>query len=405
MKRLFYFVPTIIFLAIFVMTACQNSTEEIPSSQLLVVERQHMVVRNPPFAPFGKICFTMDIPFSGPKVLKDSVVSFLNEQLYKYFNELADSFGITPDSLNKYDTGQLLRHYVDAYQPLLQERFGWIPSLCITMLAQTESFVTYGVSFYRYKSIYESEMYCYTFSKQDGHILRDVISDENLDKFFDEHKARKKSEFEWEYDSTMEINQEFFGLLEDSLLFVVNNINHLTVLARYGYSEILPYLSEESRLLISQKGNHDSFLRSEWYVGWQIGTVTTEEGDTIILMEKDMAIELPPIELERGAMMVMTCTRKNGLYVPILGFKTTDGTKSSIVFDIPVGDWYSPEEDKVYVISNSYDSYDCYDADKRELKMICSKGTDEAVIRTYKFDGYQFVYTNKDVELSRGIVD
>ena len=42
------------------MTACQNSTEELSSSQLLVVERQQIEVRNPPSAPFAKICFTTD---------------------------------------------------------------------------------------------------------------------------------------------------------------------------------------------------------------------------------------------------------------------------------------------------------------------------------------------------------
>lgn len=60
MKSLFHLAHTRLLLAIFVMTACQNSTEELSSSQLLVVERQQIEVRNPPSAPFAKICFTTD---------------------------------------------------------------------------------------------------------------------------------------------------------------------------------------------------------------------------------------------------------------------------------------------------------------------------------------------------------
>lgn len=403
MKRLIHFAPTIISLAIFVMIACQNSMEETSSSQLLVVERQQMEFGKSPFVYYNKICFTTDIPISGSKVLTDSVMSFLNEQLFRFFDELADSFGIIPNSLCKNDTGQLLRHYVDAYQPLLQEKLYWLPSFGITMLAQTESFVTYGVTSYRYISMYGSKMYCYTFSKQDGHILREIINDENLDKFFDEHEDYKQTEFEWEYDSKMEINQDFFGLLEDSLLFVVNDVNHHFLLARYGYSEILPYLTEEAKLLITQKGNHNSFPRSEWHLGRQIGTVETEKGDTIILMEKDTSIVLP-IQLRRmpKEVNIMTCTRKNGQYIPFPGFKTSNGTTSSISFNIPGGGWYSSRDNVLYDIIDSYDSYD---AEKRELSVICSKGKDEAILRTYVFDGHQFVNTNKDVELFETIVD
>ena len=182
MKRLFHLTQTIFLLALFVMTTCQNSTVETPYSQLLVVERLQMEVGS---SPFGKEQFSIDIPVSGPHVLTDSVMEFLNEQLYLLCEEQTDSSGMSPESMHISDAEQLLRQYVDIYKPLVQKKGGWLPSIYITMLAQTESFITYGVAYYQNKFLYGSEMHCYTFSKQDGHQLREIFSYEKLDTFFE----------------------------------------------------------------------------------------------------------------------------------------------------------------------------------------------------------------------------
>ena len=66
--KLTQFAPNILLLATVVMTACQNSMEEIPSSQLMVVERQQMEIGN---SHLGKEQFYIDINISGPMILKD----------------------------------------------------------------------------------------------------------------------------------------------------------------------------------------------------------------------------------------------------------------------------------------------------------------------------------------------
>ena len=212
--------------------------DKVPSSQPLVVERQQIEVGN---SSFGKEQIFIDIPILGPHILTDSVMAFLNEQLYKFCEEQTENSGMNYDSLYINNSEKLLRHYVDAYRPLVQEKGGWLPTLYITMLAQTESFITYCVACKHNKSDY-AEMYCYTFSKQDGHRLREIISHENLDKFFDEHKEHR-----WLSNSVKEIKQDIFGLIEDTLLFVNNGLAFGFYLNEFGYSEILPYLSEDAK--------------------------------------------------------------------------------------------------------------------------------------------------------------
>lgn len=379
LRRLFHFAYTIILLAIFAMAACGNSIKEEPSSQLLIVERQQMEVGN---SPFGKEKFSIDIPLSGPIILKDSVMSFLNEQLYLFCEDQVDGSGKSPDSMLITDAEWLLRHYVDVYRPLAQKKGGWLPSLYITMLAQTESFITYGVTFYHNKSVYGSEMYCYTFSKQDGHRLREIFSYEKLDNFFEKRRVQI-----WGYKPKIEITQNLFGLNEDSLLFAVNGLDYGFLLEEFGYSEILPYLSEEAKLLISQKGSRDSYPRNSWYMGRRIGTVSTNEGDTIFLMEQDTTLVLP--KQKRGGsrdVKLLTCTRKNGQYFPLLGFKTTKGKTSSVGYNI--------YDDRLFM--KEYSSYNSYDKDKRELYVVYFKDRETIVRRIYQFDGHFFVDTHKE---------
>ena len=386
MKRLFHFTQTIFLLALFVMTTCQNSTVETPYSQLLVVERLQMEVGS---SPFGKERFSIDIPVSGPHVLTDSVMDFLNEQLYLLCEEQTDSSGLSPESMHISDAEQLLRQYVDIYKPLVQKKGGWLPSIYITMLAQTESFITYGVAYYHNKSVYGSEMYCYTFSKQDGHRLREIFSYEKLDNFFEKRRVQI-----WGYKPKIEITQNLFGLNEDSLLFAINGLDFGFNLDELGYSEILPYLSEEAKLLILQKGSRDSYPRSSWYMGRRIGTVSTNEGDTIFLMEQDTALVLPKQKRGPGRdVKLLTCTRKNGQYFPLLGFKTTKGKTSSVGYNIYV--------DRLFMKG----SYNSYDKDKRELSVVYFKDRETIVRRIYQFDGHFFVDTHKEEQWGKIIYD
>lgn len=389
MKRLIHFAHTIILLAIFVITACGNCMKDMPSLQPLVVERQQMEVGN---SPFGKELFSIDIPISGPMILKDSVMSFLNEQLYLFCEVQVDSSGMSPDSMHINDAGLLLRHYVDVYRPLVQKKGGWLPSLYITMLAQTESFITYGVTCKHNKSVYGSEMYCYTFSKQDGHRLKEIFSHEKLDNYFDKRRVQI-----WGYKPQIEITQNLFGLIEDSLLFAVNDLEFGFNLVEFGYSEISSYLSEEAKLLISQKGSRDSFPRSEWYVGRRIGTVSNQEGDTIFILEQDVDVVSPTQQKGIGRNVnLLTCTRKNGKNVPFLGFKTAEGKISSVNYKIWTDEW---------PFLNDYNSYNSYESDKRELYVIYFKDRNTIMRRTYKFDGHLFVDTHKEKQWAEIIYD
>ena len=121
----------------------------VETSPLLVVEEQHTEVQANKSNNYAcEAQFTIDVPVKGPRVLVDSVMAFLNKELYHAFeNGLDLGIGKVKFDQKKIvsnDAENLLSHYRDIYEPLLKEELDYTLSFTLKMEAQTESFVTYG---------------------------------------------------------------------------------------------------------------------------------------------------------------------------------------------------------------------------------------------------------------------
>ena len=369
---------------------CKNKddVEEVKplGSQLLVVERQgaDLIVGDEFTYP---LVIQMDIPIAGPQMLVDSLTAFFNEQLYEYCEEEGDAHKKF-EKVRTNNVANLLQHYFDIYKPYFLKEMEWSSCFSIVLLAQTENYVTYGSTHHHCGGSCGSEMFCYVFSKKDGHRLGEIISHENLEKFYADHKEYTKWEYSWEYMSDLNLPRDYFGLLEDSLLFAVNGVGNHYEVQQFGYEKMLPYLSKEAQQFIAERGDKARCLWKDWYAGERLAAVPTESGDTIYLMKRgpmaDLVEDFTPNCMVDARVQLLTCIRKDALYIPCKALKTSTGPHSSLVLDIPHGTWADPLQN-------------CFDEAKGELYVPYQNEKHEDALRIYRFDGSQFVDTGKDV--------
>ena len=165
-----------------------------PKKQSLVVERQecvlqHMVGAYP--AEDSDIGITIDVPISGNPVLVDSVMHFLNREIYEFF-EPSYHLRFSQEEVYCADAKHLLSHYQKEYKPFMTDTCYRIsqPPCCtdghylsVTLMEQTQTFVTYQV---RVLHIGEGDceyLEWTTFDKSDGHRLAEVIGADRVDSF------------------------------------------------------------------------------------------------------------------------------------------------------------------------------------------------------------------------------
>lgn len=233
--------------------------------QPLVVEEQECVLQHMVgFIPSHDIDvgFTVDAPIGGDKTVMDSIVHFLNEAVYHYM-ESGKKSGFTLEQVYCPDGKQLVKHYYDAYKPLIADtcyEMGDGPScfcepeyFSVTLLDQTDAFVTYEVG-----TLYLVEGALYfrewiTFSQDDGRRIHDIITDDHLLRFYDEHP-----EVQNELRNMLEeciLNGESvegastFGLSGDSVVHQFRIPGDIYE-AAYDLKVIKPYLTEEAKELL-----------------------------------------------------------------------------------------------------------------------------------------------------------
>lgn len=381
-SKSFLFVCCALLMAGFALQSCKNKNEvevKVLDSQLLVVERQEeeVIVGDEFTYPLN---IQIDIPISGPQMLVDSLTDFFNEKMYEYC-EKEGGAKKQFDKVRTNNIANLLQHYFDIYKPYFLKEVEWSSCFSIVLLAQTENYVTYGLTHHHCGGSCGSEMFCYTFSKRNGHRLSEIISHENLDKFYADHKHYKKWEYGWEY-THLDLPRDYFGLLEDSLLFAVNDVGNHYEVSQFGYEKILSYLSKEAQQFIAERGDKASCLWKNWYVGKRLGTVVAESGDTIYLMERgpisDLVEDFTPNYIRDSGVQLLTYHRKDGGYIPCKALKTSTGLCASLE------SWADSR-------------YNYFDEAKGELHVSYLNGKHEESLRIYRFDGNQFVDTGKDM--------
>lgn len=216
-----------------------------PYRQPLKVERQqwtlqHMVGSIP--SEDFDIGITIDVPVSGTSILIDSVMHLLNEALYAFLEHRETPY-YSPEEVYCSDGKHLLQHYRKAYTPFLVDTcefrccFPDFDYLRVTMVEQTDSFVTCEVSSYFIGEGDCNYLKWVTFDKRDGHRLSKVINDEDVPDLL---KTTG-------YDVAWRFN---FGLTADTLrcqYFLAPGIVETFTL---DMKSARPYLTEEAKRLL-----------------------------------------------------------------------------------------------------------------------------------------------------------
>ena len=112
-----------------------------------VVEQTDSVYRNDTL--YDRAVFIVDVPVKGPKLLMDSVIAFVNKQLY----DACEGCVHIDDRITSYkqedaftdDAENMLKHYMDKYRTLIADSIWKVYGCEIKMEAQTKKFVTFGV--------------------------------------------------------------------------------------------------------------------------------------------------------------------------------------------------------------------------------------------------------------------
>lgn len=241
--------------------SCTNTPKEGADSVL--VERQVCFLKH--FSHLQEndcdMDITVDLPIQGPKVLVDSITNFLNEQLYMYF-ENGEDVRLPYEEVFSTDILNLVEHYREAYSPYFNEdsthkcELG-THCLELNMAAQTASYVTYEVVNVFFGEGVEEACSWITFAKYDGHRVNNVITTENMIRFFKEHPNQRSSDVYGDIQYKMENNDiiqlDNVGLLNDSLAFqYIWNIGIYDDF-KYDLTMVKPYLSSEAQDLIDKK--------------------------------------------------------------------------------------------------------------------------------------------------------
>lgn len=384
---------------VFLLGSCDN-IEEAPG--LLAVERQWEDVKldDKTKSVYGPT-FCVDVPINGPKALTDSVMAFLNKEIYNCCelilgsnNRESNSRILAFKDVLTDNADSLVLHYVEAYKPYFKEELCNTYMFTLMLIAQTESFVTYGLEFYLCGASCGSELKSFTFDKRDGHRIENIISNRDLFRFLTDDPYYKDMVEECRPAVTQEKDLEFadmdFALLGNVLNITFNGVvNHYKSLA-VNYNVILPYLSEEARQLLSKKTVCDI---EQWYLGCRTGSVKTANGQSVYLIERSPHTpgSLMPEDVDwLYRSEICAYIRQDGEYKPIKVFDVDGKYVSSIKFDLPhpSGSRGVPYNENVFA----------FNQEKKELYVPYPGGFYQCLMHLYQFDGHHFIYAGRDVD-------
>ena len=261
MKRIFLL--SVIAEIIFDLQGC-GSTKMECSKDLIVVEQTDTVYGGIEDNKGEWAAFTIEIPINGPKALVDSVMAFVNKELYDacesnaHFGE--DAVAFSKEQMFTDDGERLFGRYMEKYKPLIQDSLWRVFGLTMTMEAQTDKYVTYGVEFFYCGAGSSSKKEYHTFDKRDGHQVKKIISHDNLVRFFEDYPEYNTIEDdEWSDDSRWDFSPEYgfdnscYGLLDDCFTLVIEGCGNHFLLTDFPYNQIFSYLSPEAQALVEQK--------------------------------------------------------------------------------------------------------------------------------------------------------
>ena len=195
----------------------------------------------------------VDFPVEGPKPLIDSVKLFINSELYKSFDWGADFIMHIPfEKTRTWTGGNIVTDYITHYRPLYAKNDFGVGSQHLTMsiTTETDTYVTYHVEYCYCGASCSCRTDYYTFRKRDGHLIKDILTEQNLNAFLKKYPQYK--------EITDQTAFTYMGLTDEGLEC------HYLVTSDWPdynpdegwkemiipYSEIKPYLSKEVQELL-----------------------------------------------------------------------------------------------------------------------------------------------------------
>ena len=278
-------------IAVLALAGCRNgntynNSKATDESQILVVERQYVKLEgvSPNGWEFAE--FAVDVPIKGPQPLLDSIKAFMNETLYKMCEIEEDTPRYSTEEVYTDNMYNLLTSYANKYAGYLKENLEWFVCNNIFLIAQTESFVTYGIECYHGSGSTGSEFYCYTFSTKDGRRVKDIMNWQDIKRFIDDHPNAEHPFDQWQLESDGKANEEWnlydVGLLCNGLLLVNEDQANHYVIGTIPYKEILTYLSKDAQNLVKNMGA--SIEWEDCFVGERIASIQESKTRELVLI-------------------------------------------------------------------------------------------------------------------------
>lgn len=238
------------------------------SKDLVVVEQTDTVYGHNENNQHEWAAFTIDGPVNGPKMLVDSIMAFINKELYDAYESNAhldeNVMSFTQEEMFTDDGERLLCHYMKKYKPQLQDSLWRVFGLTMTMEAQTDKYVTYGLEFFYCGAGCSSKKEYHTFDKHDGHQVKEIISHENLVRFFEDYLEYSTIGDDawsgysgWEFSPEYGFDNSSYGLLDDCFTLVIEGCGNHFLLSDFPFNQIYSYLSPEAQALVEQSGEEE----------------------------------------------------------------------------------------------------------------------------------------------------
>lgn len=394
--------------------------------------------------------FTVDVPVDGPRALVDSVRVFVNRELYhaceigSHFEDSVVTF--KKSEVYSHEGGQLFSHFMEKYKPVLQDSLWNTYGLELKMEAQTDKYVTYGLEFFHCGISCGSEKYFYTFDKRDGHQVRNIISLENLMRFFKDYPEYTSIDDDpwfgragWEFSTKDDTHRYDYGLLDDHFSLVIQGCGNHFLLPCFPYGQIFSYLSPEAQALVERHEENKPMLPA--YLSHRnlevnlevdtmnyalIGCVSVAGGEIRdTLLHYDPALEVYPKQVYTiGATVylltysfghllyqdeAMTCTLDDNSHLQPLSIFSVEGEKDSVVtclwYDQPLeaSDGFPFDEFDKDRFGLHYDWHtrrlyypilESHDADSEFANTSCLRYTGR--FEVLQFNGKEFELTDDD---------
>ncbi len=249
---------------------CQSGNQ-VSSKDLVVVEYTDTVRGNNENNQNDWAEFTVDVPVNGPKALVDSIMAFINDHLYEacesnaHFDEKNVTF--SKEEMFTDDGKRLFGHYMEKYKPLIQDSLWRSFGQTMKMEAQTDKYVTYGLELFFCGLGCSSQKYYYTFDKSDGHQIKEILSHDNLVRFFEDYPEYNTVGADpwagasgWKFSPEYEFPTSNCALLDDHFSLVIHGYDNHYLIFDFPYGQIFSYLSPETQSLVEQIGEGEPML-------------------------------------------------------------------------------------------------------------------------------------------------